>query len=483
MRGRRPPPAPPTSAIGSPAPRSPMRTPTRARRSPSVRRIGGEGEDVASSAAQAEGLRERDEVQVASTTAASSGATPRPRWRDRAASAKPGATASDAARAAPPGPLGPRCSGIVGAAVDRTVSPHLQLTHETSGDADAASGRRRCPRPYCSIGAVERTRVEAGVAGRSNSRPVISYHVVVEHARSGRPVVPSCSLSGWRRSRRPTQVRGSGCRCRTPSCSDGRRMAARALHVVVGARRPTDVRSGRQANGRGVAGVRRACASWPRCTSTRVQASGGERRAALDAGAGMRPAARRARAVGDAGRSEPRQMMPARGRGRPASALGIGPGSPRPGSEGLAHVHRPMRAAGCEQRRSSRTAVAVSVSGSAASVTADIALGRPADRRRRAGRPVRRLLRGRAQLSTAVLDSLEEPGGQITAMYPEKAIFDVAGFPAIKGRDLVDQLVAQAAPHDPTYLLGHQAVELERGEGCVRRDDLDRAAHRVPRRS
>jgi thioredoxin reductase (NADPH) len=68
-------------------------------------------------------------------------------------------------------------------------------------------------------------------------------------------------------------------------------------------------------------------------------------------------------------------------------------------------------------------------------------------------------------LSTAVLDSLEEPGGQITAMYPEKAIFDVAGFPAIRGRELVDQLVAQAAPHHPEYLLGHQAVGLERGEG------------------
>ena len=68
-------------------------------------------------------------------------------------------------------------------------------------------------------------------------------------------------------------------------------------------------------------------------------------------------------------------------------------------------------------------------------------------------------------MSTAVLDSLEEPGGQITAMYPEKAIFDVAGFPAIKGRTLVEQLLAQAAPFNPTYLLGHQAVGLERGDG------------------
>ncbi len=66
-------------------------------------------------------------------------------------------------------------------------------------------------------------------------------------------------------------------------------------------------------------------------------------------------------------------------------------------------------------------------------------------------------------LSTAVLDSLEEPGGQITAMYPEKAIFDVAGFPAIRGRELVANLVAQAAPFAPTYLLGQQAVGLEGG--------------------
>ena len=68
-------------------------------------------------------------------------------------------------------------------------------------------------------------------------------------------------------------------------------------------------------------------------------------------------------------------------------------------------------------------------------------------------------------LSTAVVDALPEPGGQVTAMYPEKAIFDVAGFPAIRGRELVEQLVRQAAPFSPSYWLGHQAVGLERGDG------------------
>jgi ferredoxin/flavodoxin---NADP+ reductase len=60
-------------------------------------------------------------------------------------------------------------------------------------------------------------------------------------------------------------------------------------------------------------------------------------------------------------------------------------------------------------------------------------------------------------LSTAVVDALPEPGGQVTAMYPEKMIFDVAGFPAIKGRDLVANLVEQAAQFSPAYLLGVRA--------------------------
>ena len=63
-------------------------------------------------------------------------------------------------------------------------------------------------------------------------------------------------------------------------------------------------------------------------------------------------------------------------------------------------------------------------------------------------------------LTVAVVDTLPEPGGQITAMYPEKDIFDVAGMPTVKGRDLVANLVAQAAPFGPHYLLGVRAEKL-----------------------
>lgn len=68
-------------------------------------------------------------------------------------------------------------------------------------------------------------------------------------------------------------------------------------------------------------------------------------------------------------------------------------------------------------------------------------------------------------LSVAVVDSLPEPGGQVTAMYPEKMIFDVAGFAEIRGRDLVAGLVEQAAQYDPTYLLGRHATELSDVDG------------------
>jgi thioredoxin reductase len=63
-------------------------------------------------------------------------------------------------------------------------------------------------------------------------------------------------------------------------------------------------------------------------------------------------------------------------------------------------------------------------------------------------------------MRVAVVDSLPELGGQITAMYPEKQILDVAGFPSVKGRDLVEGLVTQAATAHPEYFLDRTALTL-----------------------
>ncbi|WP_414939539.1 NAD(P)/FAD-dependent oxidoreductase [Amycolatopsis sp. cmx-11-51] len=70
-------------------------------------------------------------------------------------------------------------------------------------------------------------------------------------------------------------------------------------------------------------------------------------------------------------------------------------------------------------------------------------------------------------LSMAVVDSLPEAGGQVTAMYPEKMIYDVGGFAEIRGRDLVRGLLDQAAPWKPAYLLGRKAEKLESVEDGV----------------
>lgn len=70
-------------------------------------------------------------------------------------------------------------------------------------------------------------------------------------------------------------------------------------------------------------------------------------------------------------------------------------------------------------------------------------------------------------LSVAVVDSLPELGGQISALYPEKAILDVAGHPNIAGRALVANLVEQAATASPTYFLERTATELDIGDESV----------------
>lgn len=50
---------------------------------------------------------------------------------------------------------------------------------------------------------------------------------------------------------------------------------------------------------------------------------------------------------------------------------------------------------------------------------------------------------GMRSLTTVIIDSLEIPGGQLAALYPEKYIYDIAGFEKIKAQELVDNLSKQ----------------------------------------
>ncbi|MEW1642622.1 MULTISPECIES: NAD(P)/FAD-dependent oxidoreductase [unclassified Streptomyces] len=63
-------------------------------------------------------------------------------------------------------------------------------------------------------------------------------------------------------------------------------------------------------------------------------------------------------------------------------------------------------------------------------------------------------------LRTVLVDALPQCGGQITALYPEKEIRDIAAVPGTRGRDVVAALKDQADAFGPAYLLGRQAVDL-----------------------
>lgn len=74
---------------------------------------------------------------------------------------------------------------------------------------------------------------------------------------------------------------------------------------------------------------------------------------------------------------------------------------------------------------------------------------------------------GFRELSVALIDALPQVGGQVAALYPEKAIHDVAAVPGIRGQQMVDALAEQAASADPLMLLGRSALTLVEDEDSV----------------
>lgn len=68
---------------------------------------------------------------------------------------------------------------------------------------------------------------------------------------------------------------------------------------------------------------------------------------------------------------------------------------------------------------------------------------------------------GMLKLNCHVIDALDEVGGQLSALYPEKPIYDIPGYPAILAGELVSMLEAQSQPFAPTYHLGQQVTGLE----------------------
>jgi thioredoxin reductase len=80
-------------------------------------------------------------------------------------------------------------------------------------------------------------------------------------------------------------------------------------------------------------------------------------------------------------------------------------------------------------------------------------------------------------VSCRIIDSLPELGGQLTALYPEKYIYDVGGFPRILARDLAANLAEQGLQFGADVRLEEQVQELIRdGDGYIVTTDRGRYA-------
>lgn len=69
---------------------------------------------------------------------------------------------------------------------------------------------------------------------------------------------------------------------------------------------------------------------------------------------------------------------------------------------------------------------------------------------------------GMRELSVNLIDSLSNPGGQLAALYPEKYIFDMPGFPKVLAKDLVKALWEQAQFAKPTASFNQKILKMEK---------------------
>ena len=69
---------------------------------------------------------------------------------------------------------------------------------------------------------------------------------------------------------------------------------------------------------------------------------------------------------------------------------------------------------------------------------------------------------GLLKMKCHILDSLTQPGGQLTELYPKKPIYDIPGYPEIIAGDLIENLLEQIKPFSPSYTLGETAEGIEK---------------------
>ncbi|WP_232718640.1 NAD(P)/FAD-dependent oxidoreductase [Bacillus sp. FJAT-45037] len=84
---------------------------------------------------------------------------------------------------------------------------------------------------------------------------------------------------------------------------------------------------------------------------------------------------------------------------------------------------------------------------------------------------------GMRQAKVKIIESMPQLGGQLSALYPEKYIYDVAGFPKVKAQDLVDGLAKQAQQFNPNIVLSQSVTNVEKQEDETFKIKTDKEEH------
>lgn len=84
---------------------------------------------------------------------------------------------------------------------------------------------------------------------------------------------------------------------------------------------------------------------------------------------------------------------------------------------------------------------------------------------------------GLRRTRSKVIDMLGEVGGGLMALYPEKYIYDVAGFPKVLGKELIQLLKKQADQYEHTYCMEEKVIGVERMPDGVIRLSTNKAEH------
>lgn len=84
---------------------------------------------------------------------------------------------------------------------------------------------------------------------------------------------------------------------------------------------------------------------------------------------------------------------------------------------------------------------------------------------------------GMRQASCKIIESMPQLGGQLSALYPEKYIYDVAGFPKVRAQKLIDELKEQAFAFDTQVALDQTVEDVKKNDDDVFEIKTDKGIH------